>query len=58
MGSRDIIFCRIIWKLHCTIDLVAYNSKIMNAPPTKIHMYHEGKYIGPFVYGIDMKEIQ
>lgn len=36
-------------------DLVAYNSKIMNAPPTKIHMYHEGKYIGPFVYGIDME---
>jgi len=36
-------------------DLVAYNSRIMNAPPTKIHMFHEGKYIGPFVYGIDME---
>lgn len=36
-------------------NLVAYNSRIMNSPPTKIHMFHEGKYIGPFVYGIDME---
>lgn len=36
-------------------NLVAYNSKIVNAPPTKIHMFHEGKYIGPFVYGIKME---
>jgi peptide/nickel transport system permease protein len=36
-------------------NLVAYNSRIMNAPPTKIHMFHDGKFIGPFVYGIDME---
>ena len=36
-------------------NLTAYNSKIMNAPPTKIHMFHEGKYVGPFVYGIKME---
>ncbi|NLM10781.1 MAG: ABC transporter permease, partial [Clostridiaceae bacterium] len=36
-------------------NLVAYSSKIMNAPPTKIHMFHEGKYVGPFVYGIKME---
>ncbi|AGC67895.1 oligopeptide transport system permease protein AppC [Thermoclostridium stercorarium subsp. stercorarium DSM 8532] len=36
-------------------DLVSYNSKIVNAPPTKVHLFHEGKYIGPFVYGIKME---
>ena len=36
-------------------NLVAYNSRIMNAPQTKIHMFHDGKFIGPFVYGIDME---
>jgi len=36
-------------------NLTAYNSKIMNAPPTRIHMFHEGKFVGPFVYGIEME---
>jgi peptide/nickel transport system permease protein len=36
-------------------DLVAYNSKIMNAPPTQIHIIHEGKLTAPFVYGIEME---
>ncbi len=36
-------------------DLLAYNAKTKNAPPTKIHLRHEGSYIGPFVYGIESK---
>lgn len=36
-------------------DLLAYNAKTKNAPPTKIHLRHEGTYIGPFVYGIQSK---
>jgi peptide/nickel transport system permease protein len=36
-------------------DLVSYDSKVMNSPPTKIHMFHEGKFKGLFVYGIDMQ---
>lgn len=36
-------------------DLVAYDSKSMNVPPSKIHMFHEGEFIGPFVYGVDME---
>ena len=36
-------------------NLVSYNSKVVNAPPTKIHLFHEGKYVGPFVYGIKME---
>ncbi len=33
-------------------DLVAYNSKTKNCPPTKIHLIKDGKFIGPYVYGI------
>jgi peptide/nickel transport system permease protein len=33
-------------------DLVAYNAGTKDAPPTKIHFFHEGKFIGPFVYGL------
>lgn len=36
-------------------DLLAYNAKTKNAPPTKIHLRHEGAYIGPFVYGLESK---
>ncbi|MGQ9856274.1 MAG: ABC transporter permease [Fervidobacterium sp.] len=28
------------------------HSKFSYAPPTKIHLFHEGKFIGPFVYGL------
>jgi peptide/nickel transport system permease protein len=33
-------------------DLVAYNASTKDAPPTKMHLYYEGKFIGPFVYGL------
>lgn len=29
-----------------------YSATYANAPPTKLHFVHEGKFIGPFVYGI------
>ncbi|MEO8859238.1 MAG: ABC transporter permease [Burkholderiaceae bacterium] len=25
------------------------------APPQRLHLFHEGRFIGPFVYGLDMK---
>ena len=28
-----------------------YSASYSNAPPTKLHFFHEGKYMGPFVYG-------
>nr|WP_319473840.1 ABC transporter permease [uncultured Sphaerochaeta sp.] len=34
-------------------DLVAYNAHTKNAPPTKVHFFHEGSFIGPFVYGLE-----
>ncbi|MDR1637803.1 MAG: ABC transporter permease [Treponema sp.] len=33
-------------------DLVAYNADTKDAPPTKLHLFHQGKFTGPFVYGI------
>ena len=29
-----------------------YNGKYVNCGPTKIHLFHEGEFIGPFVYGL------
>ncbi|MBQ8202119.1 MAG: ABC transporter permease [Clostridia bacterium] len=31
-------------------NLTAYNSKAQSLPPTQIHLFHEGEFIGPFVY--------
>jgi peptide/nickel transport system permease protein len=36
-------------------DLVAYNANTKDAPPTKLHVFHEGKFTGPFVYGISVE---
>lgn len=33
-------------------DLVAYNAKMKDAPPSKIHMFHNGEFMGPFVYSV------
>ncbi|MDR1444098.1 MAG: ABC transporter permease [Treponema sp.] len=33
-------------------DLTAYNAGTKDAPPTKVHFFHEGKFTGPFVYGL------
>lgn len=29
-----------------------YNGKYVNCGPTQLHMFHEGRFIGPFVYGL------
>lgn len=36
-------------------DLLAYNARTKNSPPTKIHLFHEGEFVGPFVYGLESK---
>jgi peptide/nickel transport system permease protein len=33
-------------------DLVAYNSKTKNCPPMRVRWMHEGRFIGPYVYGL------
>lgn len=29
-----------------------YDGNYVNCPPTKLHLFHEGKFVGPFVYGL------
>ncbi len=29
-----------------------YEGRYVNCPPTRVHLFHEGKLIGPFVYGL------
>jgi peptide/nickel transport system permease protein len=36
-------------------NLTAYNAETKDAPPTKVHLFHEGKFIGPFVYGLSSR---
>ena len=32
-----------------------YEGKYVNCGPTKVHLFHEGKLIGPFVYGLEVE---
>ena len=36
-------------------NLETRNSKFIYAPPQSIHLFHEGRFVGPFVYGFDYK---
>ncbi|MBV8391808.1 MAG: ABC transporter permease, partial [Alphaproteobacteria bacterium] len=35
-------------------DLQTRHIKYIFAPPQAVHFFHDGKFIGPFVYGLDM----
>ena len=32
-----------------------YEGKYVNCGPTKVHLFHEGKFVGPFVYGLEVE---
>ena len=32
-----------------------YDGKYVNCAPTPVHLFHEGKFVGPFVYGLKME---
>lgn len=49
-----LYFAALFAKFLAPYDLVSYDSKSMNMPPTKIHMFHEGEFVGPFIYGNKM----
>ncbi|MAF07317.1 MAG: peptide ABC transporter permease [Acidiferrobacteraceae bacterium] len=36
-------------------DLHTRNAGFIHAPPQAIHLFHEGKFVGPFVYGYNYK---
>jgi peptide/nickel transport system permease protein len=33
-------------------NLTSYNAETKDAPPSKVHLFHEGKFIGLFVYAV------
>ncbi|MFC7464059.1 ABC transporter permease [Brachybacterium sp. GCM10030252] len=36
-------------------SLASYDSDYVDAPPTMIHLVHEGRFVGPFVYGLSFE---
>ncbi len=38
--------------------LESYSAKYANAPPTTIHFFHEGEFVGPFVYDYKIERDQ
>jgi peptide/nickel transport system permease protein len=38
-----------------TYGLETRNSDYLLAPPQRIHLFHEGRFVGPFVYGYEAK---
>ena len=36
-------------------DLQTRHIKYIFAPPQALHLFHDGKFVGPFVYGLDMQ---
>jgi peptide/nickel transport system permease protein len=53
--SGIFLLCCYIVALFCEFfaptTSVAYNKNYVNAPPQGVHIFHEGKFLGPFVYG-------
>jgi peptide/nickel transport system permease protein len=43
-------------------NLHTRNSDVIYAPPQRVHLFHEGSFVGPFVYGrtqtLDMEDLQ
>ena len=36
-------------------DLHSRNIEYIYAPPQSVHLFHEGRFVGPFVYGLDYR---
>lgn len=36
-------------------DLKTRNTDFIYAPPQAVHLFHDGSFVGPFVYGLDFK---
>jgi peptide/nickel transport system permease protein len=42
-------------ELWAPYDLHTRNAQFIHAPPQAVHLFHEGKFVGPFVYGYNYK---
>jgi peptide/nickel transport system permease protein len=54
----SILFCEVL----APYALDTRNSDMIYAPPQAVHLFHEGRFVGPFVYGrrmtLDMNTLQ
>jgi len=41
----------LITELIAPYDLHTRNPRFIHAPPQRLHLFHEGRFVGPFVYG-------
>ena len=46
-------FSILISELIAPYDLHTRNTDFLYAPPQAVHLFHDGKLVGPFVYGLD-----
>ena len=46
-------FSVLITEFLAPYELSARNEDFLHAPPQGIHFFHEGEFVGPFVYGLD-----
>jgi peptide/nickel transport system permease protein len=46
-----ILFCELL----APYNLHTRNVDFIHAPPQPVHLFHEGRFVGPFVYGRQMK---
>ena len=45
-------FSVIISELLAPYSLTSRNTDFIYAPPQEVHLFHEGQFVGPFVYGL------
>ncbi len=46
-----LYFCVLFAEILAPYNLETRDSKYIYAPPQEVHLFHEGKFVGPFVYG-------
>ena len=55
--SSIVLFFMYFGALFCEFltpyDLHTRNTDFIYAPPQQVHLFHEGEFMGPFVYGLD-----
>jgi peptide/nickel transport system permease protein len=49
-----LYFCIVICEFLAPYNLHTRNVDFIHAPPQAVHLFHDGKFVGPFVYGRKM----
>ena len=50
-----VYFCVVFAEFLSPYDYQARHTRFIYAPPQSVHLFHEGRFVGPFVYGYDVK---